>query len=144
MVLPLPAIAANKPHADCGKCHKDVKKKNYTLIVAPDKTTINPRTKKPFGPADAFCLGCHIKAQGNLKALNVETLHSVGVIPKKVTMPKEALGFAGQEKEITCLSCHNPHPDNNNPKFLRWPPGADGGMGTFCIICHKAQAPQRS
>ncbi len=109
----LPSSVWAKGHDDCSICHKNAAAEDYTLIVPPDTKSINPHTNRPFGKRDAICMGCH-KDNINLKAL-----HSVGIEPKNAVLPKEALGFKGQEKEITCEGCHDPHFEENY-MYLRW------------------------
>jgi hypothetical protein len=75
---------------------------------------------------------------------DLDATHSVGVIPQKAVMPKDALGFRGQELELTCESCHDPHPDNENYMYLRWPASPEkGGLNQFCATCHPRQANDR-
>jgi hypothetical protein len=134
----LPSLVWAGGHEKCELCHKDVTKQDYTIIVPPDTKTINPYTAKPFGKRDAICMSCH------RDQLDLVGTHSVGVVPKHATMPKEALGFKGQEKELTCESCHDPHPENKNYMYLRWPasPGRSG-LNKFCGTCHPGHAAPR-
>jgi hypothetical protein len=120
-------------HDDCNICHKNAKEKKYEFIIKIDTNLFNPFTNKPYGKLDAFCLSCH--------KLTSKTSHPVGIVPnpKKMNVPKEALGFSGQEKEISCLSCHNPHPDNKNYKYLRWPPENIWNLAQFCLNCHPSK-----
>ena len=78
-------------------------------------------------------MGCH-KDNFDLNAT-----HSVGIVPKKAKLPKEALGFKGQEKELTCEGCHDPHA-NENYMYLRWKASPEeGGLIQFCTTCHPQQ-----
>ncbi len=137
-IILFPASAFGGGHDDCNMCHESVAEKNYTLIEYSDSEIINPATRKPYGKADAYCVYCHdIKSKSS---------HPVGVVPNpdKVNVPKEALGFKGQEHEISCQSCHNPHPENRNYKYLRWPPENAWNLAQFCTNCHTSKGtPQR-
>jgi hypothetical protein len=131
-------LACAGGHEECELCHKDAAREDYTLIVQPDTETINPRTGRLFGIRDALCMSCH------REKLDLDATHSVGVIPQKAVMPKDALGFRGQELELTCESCHDPHPDNENYMYLRWPASPEkGGLNQFCATCHPRQANDR-
>jgi hypothetical protein len=132
-----PSLVYTKGHEDCKLCHKNAKEKKYEFIVEADTKTINPTTDKPYGKADSFCISCH--------KLHSITSHPVGIVPnaEKVTVPEDALGYSGQEKEITCLSCHNPHPENKNYKYLRWPPENEFNLAQFCLNCHAAYGSKR-
>jgi hypothetical protein len=131
-VYPIPAFGGG--HEDCNLCHKDSKRKEYELIVKPNVTIINPTTKKPYGKMDALCISsCH--------NVHVKYSHPVGIVPsrKETNIPKEALNFSGQKGEITCLSCHDPHPENKNYKYLRWPPENKWNLSWFCLNCHSTK-----
>ena len=118
-----------KSHENCNLCHKDVSGENYKLLVDTNSKAINPSTDKAYGRIDSLCVSCH-----DLKS---KTSHPVGVIPTgEVDVPTEALGFPGQEDKISCLSCHNPHPENANYKYLRWPPENQYNLAQFCLSCH--------
>jgi hypothetical protein len=129
----LPTSSYGGGHDDCNICHKNAKEKEFDLIVKVEEKLFNPFTNKPYGKLDAFCLSCH--------KMSSKTSHPVGVVPssKKILVPKEAMGFPGQEREISCLSCHNPHPDNENYKYLRWPTENRWNLAGFCINCHPSQ-----
>ena len=137
LLILLPSSVWAQRHEDCAMCHKNAEKKDYTLIVSPDTKSINPHTNRPFGMRDAFCMGCH---KDNI---DVTTLHSVGIKPKNAILPKEALGFKGQEKELTCEGCHDPHLEENY-MYLRWKasPG-EGGLNYFCGKCHPQKGSAR-
>ena len=130
-IFPISAYAGG--HEDCNMCHENASNKDYTLIVEPDSDTINPTTRKPYGKTDALCVSCH--------ELHSKTSHPVGIAPnpEKVTVPEDALRFAGQEGKISCASCHNPHPENKNYKYLRWPPESVYNLARFCTNCHASK-----
>ena len=123
-------------HEECDMCHQNTSKKEYKLIIKPNLITINPSTKKPYGKTDALCISsCH--------ELHSKSSHPVGIVPNspKVKIPKEALGFSAQEREITCLSCHDPHPEDKNYRYLRWPVESIYNLAGFCIKCHTDHGP---
>lgn len=128
-----PVLAYGGGHENCDLCHKNASKKNYTLVSQNKTKAINPATKKPYGKLDALCQSCHEQSS--------QFAHPVGIIPdpQKVMVPEDALGFSGQEQEVTCLSCHNPHPDNKSYQYLRWQVEDEDDMTTFCVKCHAAQ-----
>ncbi|MFQ5645874.1 MAG: cytochrome c3 family protein, partial [bacterium] len=131
------------PHLECEMCHKEADPEDDPFIFKfkPNTTDINPRTGKPLPGTSAICLGCH----GNDTTSDIEApyidlsrSHPVGVVSEKVKLPYDAVGFEGDQENISCLSCHDHHPDNPNPKYLRWPAGEEGDtIGEFCIHCHK-------
>jgi hypothetical protein len=126
----IPSVAWSGGHTECKMCHLDAKQKNFQLIVKPDYDTINPFTGKSYGQDDAICIACH-------QQFKAKTIHPVGIVPQKTVLPPEAKGFKGQENEITCRSCHDPHPENKNYMYLRW--SADKGIdiSKFCVVkCH--------
>jgi hypothetical protein len=128
-----PVVAYGSGHEDCDSCHKNTSREDYTLVFKNKTEGINPSTKKPYGKMDALCYSCHEQ--------NSQFAHPVGIIPdpQKVIVPEDALGFPGQEQEITCLSCHNPHPDNKSYQYLRWQVEDEDDMTTFCVKCHASQ-----
>ncbi len=133
-IFPLSAYGGG--HEDCNICHEDTEE--YALIVKPGSEIINPTTRKPYGKVDRLCVSCH--------EFHSKSSHPVGIVPnpERVDVPKEALGFKGQEGRISCMSCHNPHPKNTNYKYLRWPPENVWNLARFCTNCHTSQgAPER-
>ncbi len=127
-------FAWGKGHEDCNLCHENAENEDYTIIVSPDTKTINSHTGRPFGVRDAICMSCH---NDNIEVSNT---HSVGVVPKNAVMPKVSLGFKGQETELTCEGCHDPH-DEENYMYLRWGEASSeaGGLINFCRTCHPKQ-----
>jgi len=71
------------------------------------------------------------------RVIDLHESHPVGIVPKKVKLPKEARGFKGQEDQLTCLGCHDHHPSNKNYKYLRWPTDGGRDINAFCAHCHK-------
>lgn len=133
LLLGIAAFAWGKGHDDCDMCHKDAENEDYTVIVSPDTKTINPYTGRLFGVRDAICMSCH---KADIEVINT---HSVGVVPQNAVMPKEALGFKGQEVELTCEGCHDQH-DEENYMYLRWEASSEkGGLINFCQTCHPQQ-----
>lgn len=133
-----PAAALAEKHSDCDSCHVNAGEEDYTLVTKSDDSSINLFTGKPFGRSDALCMACH-------QQFEAESIHPVGIVPTRYTLPAESMGFAGQENEISCFSCHDPHPENKNYMYLRWP--AEGGINIskFCVAkCHsKFAQPQK-
>jgi hypothetical protein len=130
MIYPASLRAEVGGHANCDMCHIDVKQKNYQLVIRPDYSVINQFTGKAYGKDDALCMSCH-------RNFEAKTIHPVGIVPQSMVLPQEARGFAGQENEITCRSCHDPHPQNKNYKYLRWPADRGVNISKFCVVkCH--------
>ena len=70
------------------------------------------------------------------RVIDLHETHPVGVESEKVTLPKEARGFKGQENQLTCLGCHDHHPSNPNYMYLRWPTDKGKDIPRFCAHCH--------
>jgi mono/diheme cytochrome c family protein len=70
------------------------------------------------------------------RVIDLHETHPVGIIAKKVTLPKESQGFKGQENQLTCLGCHDHHPSNPNYMYLRWPTDKGKNISKFCAHCH--------
>ena len=130
LICLVPATAWAKGHGDCNSCHLNTEQENYDLVTNPSNTIINPFTSKPYGQSDALCMGCH-------NQFKAKSVHPVGIVPKKIVLPPEAKGFTGQEEQITCFSCHDPHPENKNYMYLRWPTDKGANISKFCVAkCH--------
>ncbi len=126
----LPATVWAGKHGDCNSCHIDAAQKDYALIQKTNVNIINPFTGKPYGKSDALCMNCH-------RNFETKSIHPVGIIPERMLLPAEAKGFMGQENEISCFSCHDPHPENKNYMYLRWPTERGANMASFCVAkCH--------
>jgi predicted CXXCH cytochrome family protein len=140
---PIPVYAA---HEECDMCHK-AKDPNeaedpYEFIIELNRKEINFRTGKPLTGSSALCLGCHSENPTSEDAgmpINLNTTHPLGIIPQNLEMPEESIGFQGESSKISCLSCHDQHPDNKNYKLLRWPAGEGENISKFCYQCHLAE-----
>jgi len=120
-------------HKPCSLCHEMEGKKAKRVKIEPDRKTINPFTDKPYGPVDGICIRCHPK-------FTHKEGHVLGVRPKKVYVPAEYLRYKGQEGELTCLSCHNPHPHETKYMYLRWEV-TKTEIKKLCTRCHINEAP---
>jgi predicted CXXCH cytochrome family protein len=135
----IPVYAA---HEECGMCHRDKKPDEgdpYEFVIEPNLKEINPRTGKPLSGSSGLCMGCHTESpvgEEEGPPVNLNTIHPVGIVPTKVGMPEEAMGFQGESEKISCMSCHDPHPDNKKHKQLRWSSKNGEDMAKFCVRCH--------
>ncbi len=126
----IPTTVWAKAHGDCRNCHQNAEADNYTLISRPTYNLLNPFTSKPYGVIDALCMSCH-------QEFKAKSIHPVGIIPRKISLPNDAKGFPGQENQITCCSCHDPHPENKNYMYLRWSADEGINISKFCVAkCH--------
>lgn len=127
---------ADGPHDDCKMCHKDEDDDPSEFVVELDTKTINPRTQKPVSGVTALCLGCH-NEDGDLPVL-LEHSHPVNVVPtlKGVKIDKEVLSYSGEEGMLSCGSCHDWHPENENYKYLRVDVEGRYDLNKFCSKCH--------
>jgi len=75
-------------------------------------------------------------ANVGFRIIDLHQTHPVEIVPRNVKVPTEAMGFKGQEDQLTCMGCHNHHPSNPNYKYLRWPAGKDNNLNDFCAHCH--------
>ena len=135
LVSPALAGAAGSHDNDCTECHSLHDTKGaFSFNVPPNTIEKYSGTGQPVSGTDALCLGCHNEAEGIMPVL-LSKSHPLGVKPKKAFVPQEVLGENG---ELTCGSCHDPHPSNQNYMYLRI--STDGGrkMGAFCAYCHEA------
>ncbi len=94
----------------------------------------------------AFCLHCHAtKEQGGQDVLPIDrhVSHPFGldeVNPKVALVPTDLLRADGR---FECLSCHEPHPSNQNWAYLRVDTGKKGRfMDPFCVTCHPRKGDQ--
>lgn len=122
-------------HKPCSLCHEMEGKEAKRVIIEPDKEKTNPYTGKPYGPVDGVCIRCHHDL------IHIDKGHVLGIRPEKVKVPAEDLKFEGQEGELTCLSCHNPHPHETKYKYLRWGV-TKTEIKKLCNRCHAKEAPR--
>ncbi len=135
ITLPAAALGAGAHDNNCVDCHSihDVKAP-FAFAVAPNTTEKYPESGQVVRGTDALCLGCHNAAEGIMPVLLTKS-HPVGSKPKKAFVPQEVLGKNG---ELTCTSCHDPHPSNKNYKYLRVGTQDGKKLGAFCAYCHEA------
>ena len=122
-------------HKPCSLCHEMEANKAKKIKIKPDTESINPFTGEKYGPVDGICVRCHPTFTHNEG-------HPMGIRPEKVKIPKGWMGYKGQEKELTCLACHNPHPDQTKYKFLRELVADKDGIQKLCNRCHIKEAPR--
>lgn len=135
LVLPASGFAAGSHDNDCTECHSIHDNKGiFSFAVAPNTVEKYTDSGRTVSGSDALCLGCHNEEEGIMPIMLARS-HPLGLIPVKAVVPQDVLGGNG---ELTCVSCHDPHPSNANYMYLR--ANTDGGkkMGTFCAYCHEA------
>jgi len=147
-VVSPPAMAfASGAHdsVGCAGCHSTHSAKGEMIFaVAPNKGSVNPKTKQPYAGSTALCLSCHedtAKGGQGFAPIHANMSHPYGlasVDPKVAKVPAELLRDGGK---FECLGCHDPHPSNPNYKYLRVDTGAKGqNMDAFCAVCHPIKA----
>ncbi|MGA1825390.1 MAG: hypothetical protein ACMUIP_12095 [bacterium] len=145
IVLACPSRSeAGKGHEECSPCHGVHSSKGILLFPKQLNTkTINPNTGEPLGTLDALCMSCHAsKPEGEgIRALDLTRKHYFGGNPNIVKLPAEATrGIREGEHLFTCLSCHDPHPANENYCYLRTQKdlkiSEQIGVKDFCLWCH--------
>ncbi|UCE79300.1 MAG: hypothetical protein JSV13_01310 [Nitrospiraceae bacterium] len=126
----------------CVGCHGIHNAKGDIIFaVEPNKKSINPRTNKPFTGITALCLGCHEtidKGGMGIAAVSSKHSHPYGVTPnpKVATVP----GVFLRNGNLECVGCHDPHPSNQNYKYLRVDTAKGAKIGDFCGMCHASKA----
>ncbi len=101
--------------------------------------------KKVEGTSN-FCLKCHAtKDQGGRDILPISQ-HASHPFDLKTVNPKVAkipAALVREDGSFGCLSCHDPHPSNANPSYLRVDTGPKGEkMDAFCAVCHPRKSDQ--
>jgi predicted CXXCH cytochrome family protein len=147
LVLPFATLAAGGHDSiGCGGCHTTHAAKGATTLfaVTPNTVLLNPKTKQPYGGSSALCLGCHAesdKGGQGYAPISAHLTHPFGlatVNAKKASVPADLLREGGR---FECNGCHDPHPSNLKPKYLRVDIGAKGeNLDVFCATCHQIQA----
>lgn len=130
---------AEGPHdMQCMDCHTThYAKGSYAIGVKP-KIELNPartRSSANVEAIDALCLGCHNEEQG-IKPVKIHTTHPTSIKPTYAKVPEKLLW----EGKLTCVSCHNPHPSNQNHMYLIVQTNKGKDMGVFCAQCHPEQS----
>ncbi|UCG38915.1 MAG: cytochrome C [bacterium] len=135
LAMPAAVLAAGPHDNDCTDCHSlHDTKADPAFGVVPNSSEKYRGSGQTVSGTDALCLGCHNEAEGIMPILLAKS-HPLGVRPRKAFVPQEVLGRNG---ELTCGSCHDPHPSNPNYKYLRIDTGGGRNMGAFCAYCHEA------
>jgi predicted CXXCH cytochrome family protein len=137
LIFPIRLYAGEEDngHRPCNLCHEMEGKKAKKVKIEPDTETVNPFTGNPYGPVDGICVRCHTK-------FTHKEGHVLGIRPEKINVPDECMGYKGQEGELTCLACHNPHPGRTQYKFLRWRIADESEIEKLCVRCHSDKAPR--
>jgi len=130
------ALASGPHDANCVSCHNPhYAKGSYIIGVQPNSNMDNPSANSKIGGIDTLCLGCHNESEG-IMPIHLATTHPTGVAPTYVKVPEKML----RDGKMSCVSCHNPHPSNNNYKYLVVDTKKGNDMGVFCAVCHSEQA----
>lgn len=122
---------------DCKDCHSVHGAKGAFIFgVSPlaEQSTAYGGKMDP-AQVDALCLGCHNEKSG-ITPIMLKNSHPTGVTPKKLKVPEEVL----RKGMLTCVGCHDPHPANQNYKYLIVNTNNGKDMGIFCGKCHPAQS----
>lgn len=140
-LLPVLAFGAGKHDMlMCTGCHSIHDAKGALIFaVDPNKTAVNPRTKKPYEGVTALCIGCHETTGGmGIAPVTGMKSHPYGMTPNpKVATVPESLMKNGQ---LECTGCHDPHPSNTNHKYLRVDTSGGSKMQNFCSLCHSSKS----
>lgn len=142
-MLPLSAHAAGgHDSVGCGGCHGiHSAKGDIIFAVAPNKVSLNPRTKQPYTGSTALCLGCHeetSKGGQGYAPVAGHMSHPYGLASvdgKVARVPPELL----REGKFECVGCHDPHPSNTNHMYLRMDTAKGSKMDAFCAACHSTK-----
>ncbi|NDY58051.1 cytochrome C [Desulfovibrio sulfodismutans] len=130
------ALAAGHD-VDCKDCHSvHASKGAFIFSVAPlaEQSTAFGGKLDP-AQVDALCLGCHNDKSG-ITPIMLKNSHPTGVTPKKLKVPEAML----RKGLLTCVGCHDPHPSNQNYKYLTINTNNGKDMGVFCASCHPGQS----
>lgn len=131
------AVFAAGPHDEnCVECHSiHYAKGDFITGAEPNMKIDNPSSQGKADGIEALCLGCHNKDQG-IMPIHLSTTHPTGIAPSYVNVPEKLL----RDGKFSCVSCHNPHPSNNNYKYLVVDTEKGSKIGKFCAVCHSEQA----
>ncbi len=138
--LPLAARAAGgHDSVGCTGCHAiHAAKGELIFAVQPNKQSLNPKTKQPYGGTTALCLSCHeesSKGGQGYAPVSGHMSHPYGISAvnaKIAKVPPELL----RDGRFECIGCHDPHPSNPNYKYLRVDTAKGTKMDGFCAVCH--------
>lgn len=130
------SFAAGPHDENCVECHSvHYAKGDFIIGAEPNQKVDNPASATKADGIEALCLGCHNKDQG-IMPIHLSTTHPTGIIPSYVNVPDKLL----RDGKFSCVSCHNPHPSNNNYKYLVVDTEKGAKIGRFCAVCHTEQA----
>lgn len=141
LLLPVIAFAAGGHDGlACAGCHSlhKAKTRKFILSVEPNTKDVNPRTQQPYSGSTAICLACHQtpeKGGHGMTAISGQTSHPydlTSINPRVARVPSELL----RNGRFECSSCHDPHPSNTIPKYLRIDTRGGASMEAFCAACH--------
>jgi len=127
---------------ECTGCHNIHYAKGPIIFdVAPNAKGMPSGASASSKLIAPLCLGCHSdpdKGGMGILPVSAHTSHPWGrPVNKKVANVPDALLRDGI---MDCVSCHDPHPSNNNYKYLRVDTNGGKDMQGFCILCHPAKA----
>lgn len=135
VLFPSFVLAGGHDPLRCVGCHSMHDAKGNMIFAVKPNTSQNPATKKPNAGVSALCLGCHDKSDhGGIGVLPLGMSHPFDVTPnpKVAKVPEPLL----RDGKLDCMGCHEPHPSNPNPKYLRVDTSTKDGMEGFCSVCH--------
>lgn len=145
VVFKVTPLMAFGPHEglDCLGCHDPHYAKAMKLFKVNNPSHPNPRTGKNVDGTSALCLGCHNLGESGgtgVRPIYLHMTHPVNVKPNpKIAKMPDNLARDGV---IQCVSCHDPHPSNNQWKYLRVDTKGGANVGEFCMACHPAKVDQ--
>lgn len=138
VLFPSFALAGGHDPLRCVGCHSMHDAKGNMIFAVKPNISQNPLTKKAYSGTTSLCLGCHDKSDhGGIGVMPLGMSHPFDVSPdpKMARVPKELL----RDGKLDCMGCHEPHPSNPNPKYLRVDVSTKEGMESFCAVCHSAK-----
>lgn len=142
-------LLAGGPHEaiTCVGCHSPHFAVDDKIFSVKNTKLKNPRTGESIQDLVASkCLGCHqVESEGGagIRPIHLHTTHPLGIKPnpKIADVPENMLN----KGRLDCISCHEPHPANNNFMYLRVNVGANAeNMQNFCGTCHSSKADLKS
>lgn len=146
LLAPVAAFAAGGHDSiGCSGCHSlHSAKGSIIFAVQPNTKYLNPKTKQPYTGITALCLACHQDEKNGGQGyapISQHVSHPFGlasVNPKVARVPDQLLRDGGR---FECMGCHDPHPSNQNYKYLRVDAGKKGEkIDQFCGVCHGSKA----
>ena len=136
-------LEAKGPHDDitCLACHSAHFAVDDKIFAVKNKKMINPRNGKSLeGLVARNCLGCHELQQfggAGIRPVHLHTTHPIGIKPnpKIADVPDNLL----KNGKLDCISCHEPHPSNQNFMYLRVKTNQGSSIQNFCVTCHSVK-----